>query len=74
MVDVEACELLCHIDSCVVVRYQVFMSDFVLPANLVNDEFRITVRVEMLDTNLFCKLHSDRQSIVYRNVIGTWLS
>jgi len=39
MFDVEAFELLYYVDDCVVVGHQVFMSDFVLPANLVDDEF-----------------------------------
>jgi len=38
MDDVEVSELLCHVDSCIIIRYQVFMSDLVLPANLINDE------------------------------------
>ena len=38
MVDLEVSEPLCHMDSCVMIGYQVFISDFVLPANLVNDE------------------------------------
>ena len=31
MVDVKSFELLCHVDSCIVVGHQAFMSDFVLP-------------------------------------------
>ena len=38
MVDVEVFEPPCHVDSCIMIRYQVFMSYFVLSANLVNDE------------------------------------
>ena len=38
MVDVEVYESLYHVDSCVMIRYRVSMSDFILPANLVNDE------------------------------------
>ena len=38
IVDVEAYEFLCHVDGCVVVGHQVFMSDFILSANLVDDE------------------------------------
>ena len=38
MIDVKVFEPLGHVDSCVMIRYQVFMSDLVLPANLVNDE------------------------------------
>ena len=37
-VDVEVFEPVCYVDSCVIIGYQFFMSDFVLPANLVNDE------------------------------------
>jgi len=39
MVDVEAFEFLSYVDSRVVVAYYIFMSDFVLSSNLVNDEF-----------------------------------
>jgi len=38
MVDVEAFELLCHVDCYIVIGHQVFMSDLVLPVNLVDDE------------------------------------
>ena len=39
MVDVEAFELLCHVNGRVVIGHQVFMSDFILLANLVDNEF-----------------------------------
>jgi len=38
MVDVKVSEPLYYVDNCVVIGYQVFISDFVLPANLVNNE------------------------------------
>ena len=38
MVDVEVSKPPCHVDSYVMIGYQIFMSDFVLPANLINDE------------------------------------
>jgi len=46
MVFAEALELLYHVDDCVVIKHQVFISDFVLPTNLVDDEFRITACFE----------------------------
>ena len=39
MVDVKVSEPVGHVDSRVMIKYQVFMSDFVLPMNLINDEF-----------------------------------
>ena len=74
MVDVESSKLLNHVDGYVVIGYQVFMSDCVLSAKLVDDEFWITICFEMLDTNLFCKLRSDQQSIVFHHIIGARLS
>jgi len=59
MVDVEALEFLCQVDSCVVIGHQVFMSDLVLPTNVVDDEFQITVCFEIFNANLLCKLYSD---------------
>jgi len=50
------------------------VSDFVLPVNLINDELRITVRLEIFNTNLIGDLHLDQKSIVFRYVIGTRLS
>jgi len=74
MVDVEASELLCHVDGCIVVGHQVFMLDFILPTNLVNGKLRITLHFKMSDANLFCESHSHQQRIVFHNVIGTHLS
>ena len=38
VIDVKVSEPLSYMDCCVVIGYQVFMSDFVLPMNLFNDE------------------------------------
>jgi len=59
MVDVEVLKLLHHVDDCVVIRHQVFMSDFILLANLVDEKFQITICFEMFNANLFCKLNFD---------------
>jgi len=47
------------------------MSDFVLPANLVNDEFRVAICFEIFNANFIGDLHSDQESIVFRCIIGT---
>jgi len=73
MVNAEAFELFCHVNGCIAIGHQVFMSDFILPANLVDDELRITICIEIFDSNLFSKLHPDQESVVFRNVIGTRL-
>ena len=49
------------------------MSDLILPANLVNDEFRVTVCFETFNANLIVDLHSDQESIVFYYVVGAWL-
>ena len=50
-----------NVDGCVVMGNNVFMLDFILSVNLVDDEFWINICFEMHDTNLFYKLHSDQQ-------------
>jgi len=55
-------------------RVSSLLVDFVFFVNLIDDEFWITICFGMLDTNLLCKLHSDQQSIIFRNIIGTRLS
>ena len=39
IVNIEVFKLLCHVNGRVLIGQKVFMSDFVLPANLVGDEF-----------------------------------
>ena len=50
------------------------MPDFVLPANLVNDEFGVAVCFETFNANLIGDLHPDQEGIIFRYIIGTWLS
>ena len=50
------------------------MSDFVLPANLANDEFGVTVRLEIFNANLIGELHPNKEGIVLRYIVGTRLS
>ena len=73
MVDVKVFEPHGHVNSCVVIGYQVSMSDFVLPVNLVNDEFRVTVCFEIFNANLIGNLHSNQEGIVFRYIVGAWL-
>ena len=49
------------------------MSDFILPANLVNDEFRVTVCLEIFSANLIGDLHSNQEGIVFRYVVRAGL-
>jgi len=74
IVNVEVSEPLRHVDDCVVIGHQVFMSEFVLPANLIDDEIRITVRFEIFNPNLIGDLHPDQESVVFRYIVGTRLS
>ena len=49
------------------------MFDFVPPANLVNDEFRVTICLEIFNANLIGDLHSNQEGIVFRYIIGAGL-
>ena len=74
MVDVKLSKPFGHRDSCVEIGYKVFMPDFVLSANLVNDEFRVTVCFEIFNANLIGDLHSNQEGIVFRYIVGAGLS
>ena len=39
IVNLEVFKLVFHVNDRIVIGYQVFMSDFILPTNLVDDEF-----------------------------------
>jgi len=73
MVDVKVFEPHGHVNSYVVIGYQVSMSDFILPVNLVNDEFRVTVCSKIFNANLIGDLHSNQESIVFCYIVGAWL-
>ena len=49
------------------------MSDFVLPANLADDELRVTIRLEIFNADLIGELHPNQKGIVLRYIIGTRL-
>ena len=49
------------------------MSDFVLPANLVDDKFRVTICLEIFNANLIGDLHSNQKGIVLRYIVGAGL-
>ena len=50
------------------------MSDFVLPANLANNEFGVTVCLEIFNVNLIGELHPNQESVVLRYIVGARLS
>ena len=54
VVDIEVFELLCHVDSRLVIRYQIFMANLIFPSNLPHDKFRVTVGLEMSNSDLLC--------------------
>ena len=74
MVSVEVFKLFCYDNGRVVIGHQMFMSDFVLLVNLVDDDFLITVCFEIFDSNLFSELHLDQGGVVFQEIVGTRLS
>ena len=49
------------------------MSDLVLPANLTDDELRVTVCLEIFNANLIGELHPNQEGIILRYIVGTRL-
>ena len=50
------------------------MPNFVLPVNLADDKFRVTIRLKIFNANLIGDLHSNQKGIVLRYIVGTRLS
>jgi len=50
------------------------VTDFALPAYLIDDELWITIRFEIFNTNLIGDLHLDQDIIVFYYIVGTHLS
>jgi len=49
------------------------MSDFVLPAKLDDDKFRVTICLEIFNANLIGELHPNHEGIVLRYIGVVWV-
>ena len=52
MVDIEAIKCVSQLDGCMVIRYQVFMTNLVLFLDLINNQFEVTISFKVLYSHL----------------------
>jgi len=71
MADVKAIKCVSQLDGCMMRRYQVFMSDLILSFDLIDDQLRVTIGLELFHSHLLSRLEANEQSIILSHIIGT---
>ena len=61
MADVEAIKYVSQLDGCIVIRYQVFMSSFILSFDLMDNQLGVTIGFEICYPHLSSELEADEQ-------------
>jgi len=73
MTGVEAFECNSQLNSCMMIRYEVFMADLIFTLNLVDDQLRIAISFKILYPHLLSEVEANEQSIVLNYIVGTRL-
>ena len=63
MTDVEAIKCISQLNGCMVIRYQVFMTDLIFTLDLVDDQFGVTISFKLPYPHLLSELEANEQSI-----------
>ena len=70
MTDVEAFRRISQLNGCIVIRYEVFMTDLIFTFDLVDDQLGININFKVLYSHLLSKLEANEQSIILSYVVG----
>ena len=71
MTDVEAFKCIIQLNGCMVIRYEVFMTDLIFTLDLVDDQLGIAISFKVLYPHLLSELEANEQSIVLGYVVET---
>jgi len=58
MADIEAIKGVSQLDGCIMIKYQVFMTNLILSLDLINNQFGVTIGFKVLYPYLLSKLMS----------------
>ena len=70
MTDIEAIKCISQLNGCMVIRYQVFMTDLIFSLDLVDDQFGVTISFKVSYPHLLSELEVDEQGIILSYVVG----
>jgi len=70
IVDEEATKCLSQLDGCIVIRYQVFMTNLVLSLDLIKNQSGIIIGFKVLYPHFFSKLEANESGVVLGHIIG----
>jgi len=54
-----------------VLGYQVFIADLIFSFDLIDDQFRVTISLEIFHPHLLSNMEANEQSVVLCHIIGT---
>ena len=69
MTDVEAFKRISQLNSCMVMRYEVFMMDLIFTLDLVDDQLGIAISFKVLYPHLLGELKANEKNIVLSYVV-----
>ena len=70
MADVESFKCSNQLNGCMVIRYEVFVTDLIFTLDLIDDQLGIAIRFKVLYPHLLGELEANEQSIVLNYIVG----
>ena len=67
MTDIEAFK--CQLNGCMVIRYEVFITNLIFTLDLVDDQLEIAISFKILYPHLLSDLEANEQSIVHATLL-----
>ena len=59
MTDVETFKCISQLNGCMVIRYEVFMTDLIFTLDLIDDQLRIAINLKVLYHHLLSELETN---------------
>ena len=70
MTDIETFKYISQLNGCMVIRYEVFMTDLIFTLDLVDDQLKISISFKIFYSHLLSELEANEQSIVLGYIVG----
>ena len=70
MTDIEDFKCISQLNGCMVIRYEVFITNLIFTLDLVDDQLGIAISFKVFYPRLLAELEANEQSIVLRYIIG----
>jgi len=71
MTDIEAFKCISQLNDCMVIRYEIFVTDLIFTLDLVDDQLGIAISFKVLYPHLLGELEANEQITVISYIVGT---